>query len=87
MYVVLRRDLYVTKKTPANYIKFAGVFSLLYGMEISLDLCESLVEVSDDVVDVLYTDREAHGRRSDVLLLQFLWGHLRVSGCVRVDDE
>lgn len=52
-----------------------------------LDLCESLIEVSNDVVDMLNTDREADSRRSDVLLCKLLWSHLRVSGGVRVYHE
>ena len=40
------------------------------------NLCESLVEVGNNVVDVFHTDGEAHGGWSDVLLLQFLGAKL-----------
>ena len=52
-----------------------------------LNLVECLGEVVDDVVDMLSTDRETHGGRSDVLLGQFLRRELRVSGGVGMDHQ
>ena len=39
---------------------------------VTLNLVESLLQIIDDVVDVLSTDRETDGGRRDVLLGQFL---------------
>lgn len=52
-----------------------------------LNLRESLIKVSDDIIDMLNTDREADSRRSNVLLCQLFRTHLRVSGGVRVNHE
>lgn len=38
---------------------------------VDLYLCECLVEVSDDVIDMLHTDGETDGGRRDVLLGEF----------------
>ena len=63
------------------------LFLFRFFLLISSDLCECLVKVSDDVVDVLGTDGQPDGGGRDSLFLQFSLVQLRVCRGCRVDDQ
>ena len=54
----------------SKFVQF--VQFVVYNNSVVLNLIECLSQVFDDIVDVLSTDAQAHGGRSDVLLSQFL---------------
>ena len=54
---------------------------------ILFDCFETMLQISDDIVDVFCTDGQPYSAWCDTAFSQFLFIHLRMSGGCRMDNQ